>query len=457
MEIYNKSCFWFIVAVVVFLINQLPFITDVRPVMYDEAWYANTAYHFSQGEGFMNSVVGSGGNANFLLPMLTGTMFWIFGYSLFIIRLTAVLCGVITLLFIHLCLRELKSSVQAEIAVLGFFVSIALYNTIFRFGRPECAGLMCMAGGIWFLLRYIRENSWSNMIGLSLFTYLSAVGHPYTLLFFAIAGLVLFVQTIQKNAWINLAHLAMLLIAAVFSLLSMKAVSSAYDIGASPEMLDRFSVGNIVHAVPKYIKILCMSKHTLYMALLIPVAIIAIRIKDSLTHSIGIIIVSFMILFPFLFSTDIEMIGLGVSYVVLVSTILIAPCLDRIKESRLKMCYAIFALYCVLNIGISYYFNYRVKYERCNTELEQDLQTIIPNEAVVFTPLRQYPMIIKKRCYSDHYRAGLPEKFDYVVLNSQDMDRYENSLNVQTSLDLYSLIYERDTKQYGTIYVYKHE
>ena len=458
MKLIEQHRFWLLIAIVIFLINQLPFLTDIRPVMYDEAWYANTAYNFSQGDGFLNSAVGSGGNANFLLPLLTGTMFWIFGYSLFTIRLAAVLCGVVTLIFLHLCMKELKSSVKTEIAVLAFFVSITLYNTIFRFGRPECASILCMTGGVWFLLRYMRGNNLGNMIGLACFTYLATMGHPYTLLFFAIAGVSLLIQIIQTRKWLKMTHLAILMLSAIVAIGSMMYISKHYDIASGPAMLGRFSMGNIVAAIPEYIKSVFLSKHVLYMPLLLVVIILSNRNDEKSPRTIAAISIVYIVLFPFLFSTDLEMIGLGADYIALLGTILIAPCVERVLKFRYKKVYiSIFSLYCVMNLGISYYFNYHVKYEKCNSILEDELRAIVQKDAVVFTPLRQYPMVMKNKCYSDHYRGKLPTSYDYIILNSQDKDMYYHSINVQKQMDNYELIYERETKQYGMITVYKRE
>ena len=458
IKICRSHTFWLAIAISVFLVNQVPFITDMRPVMYDEAWYANTAYNFSQGEGFLNTVVGSGGNANFLLPLLTGTMFWIFGYSLFTIRLTAVLCGMITMIFLHLCMKELKSSVEAEVAVLAFFVSITLYNTIFRFGRPECASIMCMTGGVWFLLRYMRENSCGNMIGVACFTYLATMGHPYALLFFALAGVWLLVQTIRSRQWIKIAHLSLLLVAASAAILSMAYISSRYDIASGGNMSARFSMKNIAVALPEYLKEFFCSKTTLYMIVLLPVIGWCCANREKRVRTLAYITIAYLILFPFLFSTDMMMIGLGADYVALIGTILIAPCVERVLEFRYKKVYiSIFSLYCVMNFGISYYFNYHVKYEKCNSILENELRAIVPTDAVVFTPLRQYPMVMENKCYSDHYRGKLPVNYGYIIMNSQDKDVYYHTIEIQKQMEDYELIYERTSKQYGMVNVYKNK
>lgn len=455
MKIYKQAWFWLLVGIVVFLINQLPFLTDMRPVMYDEAWYANTGYNFSQGDGFLNTVVGTRGNSNYLLPTFTGIMFWIFGYSLFTIRLTAVLCGVVTMIFLLLCMKELKSSVKAEIAVLAFFVSIALYNTIFRFGRPECASLMCMTGGIWFLLRYMRENNWGNMLGLACFTFLSTIGHPYALLFFALAGAALLYQTIKEKKWINVAQLAILMVAAIAAIGSIAWVSHVYNGEGEDYVSTRFSMSNIGAALPVYLKMFFLSKHALYMLPLLLTILWNIKSKDDRVHALSLIGIIYFAIFPFLFSTDLMMVDLGGDYVAILGTLLLAPSVDGLANVRYKkVLWSVFALYCLLNMGMSYAYNYKVKYEKCNTVLEKELRDLIPEEAIVFTPIRQYPAIMENRCYTDHYWKQLPETYDYIILNSQDKDVYFNSIEIQKSMDDYELIYERETKQYGTVNVY---
>lgn len=459
MKIYKQSWFWLLVGVVVFLINQLPFLTDMRPVMYDEAWYANTAYNFSQGDGFLNTIVGTRGNSNYLLPTLTGVMFWIFGYSLFTIRLTAVLSGVVTMIFLHLCLKELKCSVKAEIAVLAFFVSIALYNTIFRFGRPECASVMCMTGGVWFFLRYLRDNTWGNIIGMACFTFLSTIAHPYALLFFALAGVALLYIAIVDKCWDKLAHLFVLLLAAIAAIGSIAWVSYVYNGAGEDYVSSRFSMSNIMEALPIYIEDAFLSKHVLYTIPLLFVAIWCCWCKDDRIKILSCISIIYLIIFPFLFSTDLMMVGLGHDYVVLLCTILLAPCVDYLKDKKYsRISYALLGVYCVLNMGISYYYNYRVKYEKTNTILTQEISSIIPRGAKVFGPLRLWPMVMGTNYQSDHtcFEVLPQDEYDFIILNSQDTPRYHTYDElIPIDESKMKLVYSRLTKQYGEVVVYK--
>jgi hypothetical protein len=76
-NIVSKHGVALLLAVFLFLVNQLPFLEDMRPVMYDEAWYSNTAYNLCIGNGLHQTSVGSGGNSNCIFPII-GAAFLVF-------------------------------------------------------------------------------------------------------------------------------------------------------------------------------------------------------------------------------------------------------------------------------------------------------------------------------------------------------------------------------------------
>ena len=459
-QFYKHSCFLLLVAIVVFLINQLPFLTDMRSVMYDEAWYGNTAYNFAQGDGFLNTAVGSRGNSNFLLPLLTAGFIKLFGCNLLALRLPAVFCGILTLVFLSLCFKQMKVSTKAQIITYAFFVSITLYNTIFRCGRPECVAIMCMAGGICMYLRYKERPTWVNMAGLSIFTYLAACGHPYTLLFFALLGVHLLIYSVRNKEWKILLHETLLLSVALLAILSISWVSRKYNIAEENYIQDRFSMRDVMVSVPVYFKSAFMSRNTIYILPMLLLLILPIW-KKSKYRELTIITLVFFAFFPILFSTDLMMVDLGLDYVVLIATVLLAVCVDKIEELKpiyRRIVYSLFVLYCGLSMGISCYYNYKVKYERANTVLSDDLQSIIPQGAKVFGPLRQWPMVMGTDYQSDHTCfITLPqEQYDFIILNSQDTPNYapyQELLPIdETKMEL---IYSRETKQYGVVEVYR--
>ena len=453
-KFYQQSWFWLFVAVVIFLINQLPFITDIRPVMYDEAWYGSTAYSCAIGNGFRNTVVGTGGNSNFILPLLESGMMHIVGFNLLAIRLTAVLCGILTLVFLNLSFRQMKVRVYSQILVYAFFVSLTLYNTIFRFGRPECAAIMFMVGGVWMYLRYQENPSWINMTGLSVFVFLAACAHPFSLLFFALLGVYMLIKSIKTKEWKLIIQLLPLLFAALLALVLVTYLSSKYN-EANSVVLERFSVSKASMALPIYFKSALTSKDIIYIYPLILLCGWCAFTKFKYKELAIIALIHFAI-FPFLFSTDLMMVGLGLDYYVVIATMLLAPCLDSIQNR--KWLTPILALYCVMNLGISYYYNYMVKYEKTNTILATDLQSIIPQGAKVFGPLRQWPMVMGTDYQSDHtcYDVLPQEQYDFIILNSQDTPNYapyKEILPIDESK--MELVYSRETKQYGVVEVYK--
>ena len=453
-KIYQNSWFLLVIVIIVFLVNQLPFITDVRPVMYDEAWYGNTAYNCAQGLGFLNTAVGSRGNSNFLLPFITAGFMHLFGYNLLSIRLAAVLCGVITLLFLGLAMRQMKAGYVAQICVYAFFVSIALYNTIFRFGRPECVGAMCVMGGLWMYFRYRENPSWMNMLGMSVFVYLAAIGHPFTLLLFAILGCYLLAKVVRDKQWYHVLHLAVLLIVAICAIISISWASATYNIPGENYIQTRFSIRGIATSIPVYFKYAFLSKHSLYFIPLLCVsAWLAIRSTEY--RDMAIISLGYFVAFPVLFSTDLSMVGLGLDYFVCATTILLVPFIEMVRIR--KWAVPAFLIYCGLNLCLSYYYNYIVKYEKANTVLVKELQAIIPNGSKVFGALRQWPFLMETDFQSDHtcFIVHPQEEYDFIVLNSQDMGRSATANILPIDPDKMDLIYVRTTKQYGDVMVYK--
>ena len=453
--IYKNNWFWLGIAIVVFLVNQLPYLADVRPVMYDEAWYGNTAYNCAQGNGFLNTAVGSRGNSNFLLPLITAAFLKVFGYNLLSIRLAAVFCGVITLLFISLSFKEMKVSWLAQALAYAFFVSITLYNTIFRFGRPECAALMCLSGGVWMYLRYKSSPTWLHMAGMSIFAYLAACAHPYALLFFALVGAILLIQYMRLKDWKHGLQLALLLIAAIAAIASITWVSNTYNIAEEDYIQTRFSAKDIMLSIPSYFGSAFTSRHTMYVLPLLFVLLV-LAIRDDKNREMAVITLVFFLIFPILFSTDLAMVGLGLDYMVLLSTILLAPFIERVVDK--KWFVGIYIAYCLCNISMSYYFNYKVKYENVNMQLTKELQAIVPQNSKVIGPLRQWPMLMQTDYQSDHtcFPVHEQEYYDFIILNSQDIAYYPiypKILPIDTTK--MELVYERLTKQYGNIMVYK--
>ena len=456
-KLYTKDWFWLCIAIMVFLANQLPFLSDVRPVMYDESWDGNTAYNFAQGDGFLNTVVGTRGNSNFLLPLLTTGFMRIFGYNLLAIRLPAVFCGVLTLVFLSLCMRQMSIGWKAQAFTFLLFVSLPVFNTIFRFGRPECLAVMCTLGGVWFFLKYRECESLPNMIGMSVFVLLAGCAHPYALLLFALLGMHLLVRTIKEKDKNGILRLVLLVAAAAVSVLAVAWVSRIYNGAGESYVKDRFSTKDIWLAVPVYFKEAFLSKASLSFIPLLAVLVIE-SLGEKKNRELAWAALGVFLLFPFLFSTDLMMVGMGLDYVATVGLVLTAPFLERVLSQKKRWIAFGFCAYCLGCLGISYYFNYGVKYEKANSMLAEELPSIIPEGSKVFGPLRQWPMLMQTDYQSDHtvLPIGNVESYDYVIMNSQDTafySTYEAFLPINDSK--LELVYEKPTRQYGTVRVYK--
>ena len=453
-HIYIKTWLLLLLAILVFLIDQLPFLVDMRPVMYDEAWYGDTAYNFATGHGFRNVIVGSRGNSNFLLPLLTAGFMRVFGYNLLAIRLTAVLSGVVTLFFLWLSMKRMKVEGKAMALTFLFFVSTTAYNTLFRFGRPECLAMMCMAGGLWFCLRYRESHSWGDMLGLSAFVLMAGCAHPYALLYFALIGVYLFVKYVKEKNWKGVFQLMVLLMAALASVAAVAYVSKVYNGEAENYVSERFSLKGIAEAVPVYFKRAFLSKYLVYM---LPLSAILVyeAWKDKENKVLAVLGLVHLGLFPVFFSTDLEMVDLGLDYVVYVATLLMAPFLSRLTRRYWRI---LFLCYCLGSLGLSYYYNFGVKYERANSVLGVELPTVVPKGEKVFGPIRQWPMLMETCYQSDHKSNPIHDidDYDYYVLNTQDTAFFRSYRvflpYVGSRLEL---VYERQTRQYGTVQVYR--
>jgi hypothetical protein len=454
----KKDGLWLFVAIVVFLINQLPFLVDMRSVMYDEAWYGDTAYNLTQGKGFLNAIVGRGGNANFLLPLLTSVFMMLFGYNLFAIRVVAVFCGVLTLVFLALSMRQMHVGWKAKSLVLLFFVASPFFNTVFRFGRPECLALMCVMGGLWFYLRYLEDESWQNILGISLFAFASGCAHPFGLFLFALIGLVLLIQAVAGKKAKMVGHLMLLLVIAVACVGLIMKVSSIYNIGDDGHgVMARFSANEALKAVPAYFKEAFFSRAAVYVLPLLFVLAVEAWF-DSTYRVFAIIALVHFLAFPICFSTDLMMVGLGLDYVVLAATLLLPPFLERLLAKKRKWMLVAYCAYCIGSLVVSYYYNYVVKFERANSVLAKDLQAIVPEGAKVFGPIRQWPMLMQTNYQSDHtmFPVERAECYDFVVLNSQDENLYMQYKAVLPINELrMELVYEKPTRQYGMVQIYK--
>ena len=457
----KRDWFWLGVALIIFLVNQLPFLADMRGMGNDESWYANTAYNLTQGNGLHQTSVGYNGNSNCLAPILQALSFLAFGYSLFSVRIASVFCGVITLLLLHFIMNELQVSTKSRILVFLLFVSLPVFNTAFRFGRPEGAALMCLSGGALFFLRYWRTHGWVDMAGLCLFCFISSNAHPFTLFSFMLWGVALLGNLLRKHDWKRLPQLSMLVVSAIIGISVVAYLSSIYN--PSDRMglfFDRVSPRNAFNAALVYYKDIFFSRYALYSYPIVALLVCSgCFIKENRLRVLAWLTLVNGLLFPFVFSTDVVMLPFGWHYVVIVAVFLVGPLFDSLsdwKERCRRLAFASMVLYSFACLVLSYAYNIS-KYEKCNSVMEKELASMIPQGSLVYGPICQYFCAIDTRYYSDHYYTDLPLRldFDYLIFNSRDLPLYPMSVEMYNRIPEYDLIYSRDTKQYGTVQVFQ--
>ena len=458
---FKRDWFWLGVALIVFLVNQLPFLADMRGMGNDESWYANVAYNLSKGNGLYNTSVGYGGNGNCVAALLEAFAFLLFGYSLFSIRVASVFCGVVVLLLLHFIMNELRVSTKSRILVFLLFVSLPVFNTAFRFGRPEGAALMCLSGGVLFYLRYWRTQSWTDVMGLCVFCFFCSNAHPFALFSFMFWGLALLVDLWRNHEWKRLPQLLLLVASAIFGLSVVTLLSSYYNprIGMG-SLLDRASPRNAFNAASVYYKGIFFSRYALYSYPIVALLVCSgCFIKENRSRVLAWLTLVNGLLFPFVFSTDVVMLPFGWHYVVIVAVFLVGSLFDSLlnREKRFrKLAFAGMVLYSFACLVLSYAYNIS-KYEKCNSVMGKELASMIPQGSLVYGPICQYYCAIDTRYYSDHYYTDLPLQldFDYLIFNSRDLPLYPMSVEIYKRIPEYDLIYYRDTKQYGTVQVFQ--
>lgn len=462
---YNNKLIVLGVALLVYILNQIPFLLDMRPIMYDEPWYMNPAFNLIHGNGLHNTLVGSGGNVNFIAPLLMAGAMKILGESLLTVRLVAVICGFASIFILHFIMNELECHGLSRVFGYGIFLSISIINSTFRYVRPEFAAALFVLLGILFTLRYHRSRSLKDIIGISVSIYLASCSHPYSLYLFALIGCSLLHNIIKTKEWRQLYHMLILIITAglvVITLVTMNKIVN--DAETSNGIMNRFSMGNAMEAMVVSMKHVFI-KHGVYT---IPFLLVQVytAIKYKTLRWITIPNLIFIFTFPLLFSTDLAMVGNSVLYYSLLSIVVCCMlikdwfCQFNISNKRQSLLLLLCILFCIFNWGISTTFNYIKRYEKCNSILAKDIDTIVPDNSLVFGSIRFWPFKMNSTYYCDHNgMENIPTEYDYLILSSVDEQLFKDTelmKRIEDSKEKYKTIYTRNTKQYGTITIWRH-
>jgi hypothetical protein len=457
----------FLLMISIYLCLELPFLTTIRPVMYDEAWYANTASNFSIGKGFLNSIVGSGANANFMLPLFTGIVFKFIGVSLFTARLVSVLSGLIFLLLMRKVFNLLSLDYNSQLISYYTVLFVPFFNTVFRFGRPECLALVFVIAAIYFYLKFLIYNNYISIVYISFFLLLAFLSHPFTSLFFLLIGIHLIIIAIRNVDLKLFKYLIFFSIIGVFALLIILLANSYYNnhsfdlINSMNDMFKRTASTSetpelLKDRIYSFSKSWLLSSKIIFSGPLILVVMSGILIKNLTVKYLSIISICYIIFSFFLFKNDLEMFPLIFDYFLVFSVIILPFVYEYLKKKNIKLTITVFLLFLGLNLSATLTYNIE-KQENINTTLQRDFKQIIPDTANVFGPIRFWFFLPKTNYISDHYRLNFPEisTFDYVITNSVDEKIYANYSYFHKRERMFKLIYSTKSIQYGTIKVYK--
>lgn len=464
-EALNNDIFIIVISCTLFLIIEIPILTNSRPIMCDEAWYSNPAYNFSQGQWIHNTNVGSGGDVNFVFPLIQGILFSIFGYSIFLARFTSVLAGLLSIVVLFKILKQLK--LPNNSAVFGVFalIAIPIYHSIFRYARPESWAILFMLLSLLFFIKYIHSFSNKRILLAGIFCALGFLTHPFTLSVSFAIGLILFIHSLKNKRIMPLIvfTIPVIISTAIFFLnyIFLNGTTKLFMVFGRVNAINAGYLNNIGNNLKVILSYYILNKNAIYFIPLFFLLLSGLFMKkknrlafqSSLMGSLV-----FCLSLVFFTSGGFEML----IYYVFIFSILNIAFIVNTKTS--KSILVIISSYLILMFFANIYYDLK-KYENVNSSLEKEFQIIIPENAKVIGPTAFWMFIPKTQFKSTGYRwdhvielKQLPLEFEYFLLFSEDKNNiYQDVYNINQTFKQFSgsrLIYETYSKNYGKIELY---
>lgn len=216
-----------IITLSIFTLLQLPVLDTSRPIMVDEAWYSNPAYNFIISNSFSNTNIGFGGNGLMPFSIYLSSYFYIFGISLFAVRLSSFILGLITLLIFRKILKILDVKEFYCFITLSFFIFSNFILSVFKHARPEALTFTLSLCLLLTLFYYLKKNfSIKLLLLLILLSFLAINSHPYGSIIVLLSFLIISYFIIIKSEYSKIFHLVFYAIGAVFSLFFIVWMSS---------------------------------------------------------------------------------------------------------------------------------------------------------------------------------------------------------------------------------------
>ncbi|MBN2399727.1 MAG: glycosyltransferase family 39 protein [Candidatus Aminicenantes bacterium] len=444
------------------MLIEVPLLTDSRPITSDEPWYTNPAYNFSQGQLIHNTNVGSGGDSNFMFPLIQGILFTIFGYSIFLARFASVLAGLFSIVALFKILKQLALPNRAVGFGLFALLAIPIYHSIFRYARPESWALLFVLIALLFLIKYLHVSSNKNIFIAGMFCALGFLTHPFTLSVSMAIGFVVLFQFIKNKKVLPLIAFAIPIIisGAIFIL------NFFYLLGHSRTyvLLKRVNSINtdIFDGIGKNIMLILNSyvldKNAIYFLPLMFLLVFGLFLKKSNKRAFNSSLMGCFVFCTSLVLFSSSGFDMLMPYVLVFSIFNIA---FIIASTRSKFIFVAISTYLILLLAANIYYDIK-KFEPMNSLLARELEAIVPENAKIIGPVEFWMFLPKTQFKATIYRwpqevdfRQLPLEFDYFLLFSRDRhnkNRYINKIN--DTLRQYSgskLIYETYSKNYGKI------
>jgi len=199
---FNKKYCFILGISIVYVLFQLIGLDRFTRVWEDETWYANVAYNFSLGNGFVNTNVGAfGGDDLFFFTFVLGIFYKIFGVSLFVSRLVSVIIGLGAIIGLNKILSHLKLINREKTLILFGFIFSNVFYIAFRTVRPDGIVVLLIIWALYFLIKSRSDHKTSNYLLSGFITSLAFLSHPDGGIFGLVFGLYFLFVSINKLCW----------------------------------------------------------------------------------------------------------------------------------------------------------------------------------------------------------------------------------------------------------------
>ena len=458
----NQKQFGFLSVLALYLLLMIPGLSTYKSILCDEAWYANTAYNFSLGKGFINEIAYKGSNTNFILPFFVGISFKLFGVSLFAARLVSVISGLIYLLFLRKIFTFLQVSHLNQLFAFLIVLSISFFNSVFRYARPEGVAIAFLVAAIYLYLLFIESRQYRHFYLMSFMLYFSFLSHPFMAIFFLCIGVHLFILSIKEKNKALFYNLIFLFCTGVFSVFTLVLADCYYNyhsldiFQAGIDVLNRTSIRSIKpdtlsDRIGKFIEAYILSNRVIFSIPLFLIVIYGLFVQNKYVKLLSCITLIHFVLTFFIFKNDIGMFPTTHSYFLAVSVIIFPFVFENGLKKYKVIIFSLTILLIALNFFATTYNNLKKK-EYVNIQLANEFKMIVPSNSSVFGPIEFWFFLPNTHYISNMYLKSKLNfaDFEYVILQNTPANGIFSAENA-----IYTLVYVNSSKQYGKIELYK--